>query len=84
MTKTTELFILIWVTRSKIKKKYNCWFRNKRVEIYYRIQIDIDKREANTIVILCYGKDIYTLFMISVNFDIKPLLFDIGREQMKL
>ena len=35
-------------------------------------------------VILSWHKDIYTLFMISVNFDIKPLLFDIGQEQMKL
>jgi len=35
-------------------------------------------------IILCWRKDIYTLFMISVKFDIKPLLFDIGQEQMKL
>jgi hypothetical protein len=76
MTKTTELFILIWVTRSKIKKNIIVGFVIKG--FYYRIQIDIDKRETNTIVILCCGKDIYTLFMISVNFDIKPLFFDIG------
>ena len=29
------------------------------------------------IVILCCGKDIYTVFTTSVKFDIKTLLFDI-------
>jgi hypothetical protein len=33
-------------------------------------------------VLLCWDKDIYTEFMISVNFDIKPLLFDIEQKNM--
>lgn len=71
MIKANELFILIWVIWREIKNY------NYGLKFVIGSQIDVDKCEPNVIAILYCGKDIYTLFMILVKFDIKTLLFDI-------
>jgi hypothetical protein len=78
MIKTNELFILIWVVWREIKNY------NYGLKFVIGSQIVVNKCGTNIIAIQCCGKDIYTLFMISVNFDIKPLLFDINLKYAKI